>query len=157
VTLGGPRPVGAALWPGRRRRAKVAAAQQNEHSMTFFGHLHAWLAYAGLVATLGWAAAILFGAGDVARFGAMYRRVYLAMAVLVGLSALAGLVATVIGPWWRMAFPWIGLAAIALHNILGARSRRALWAMRTGPVLVLALVQVVVLVLATGLMAVRPF
>jgi hypothetical protein len=120
-----------------------------------FSTLHAWLAYAGLAATLVWAAAILFGAGDVARFGAMYRRVYLTMVVLVGLSGVAGL--AVIGPWWRMWFPWLGLAAIALHSVLGARSRRALWAMRTGPALVLALVQAVVLVIATGLMAVRPF
>jgi len=120
-----------------------------------FSTFHALLAYAGLAATLVWAAAILFGAGDVARFGATYRRVYMTMLGLVGLSGLMGL--AVIGPWWRMWFPWLGLLLIALHSMLGARSRRALWAMRTGPALVLALWQIVVLVVATGLMAARWF
>lgn len=125
--------------------------------MGFFGHLHSFLSYAGFLATLVWAGAILFGAGDVGRFGPLYRRVYLAMMVLVGLSALAGLAATILGPWVRMWFPWIGLAGVAVHNILGARSKRALHAMRTGPALVLAVVQVVVLVVVTGLMTVKPF
>ena len=56
-----------------------------------------------------------------------------------------------------MAFPWIGLVAVAGHGFAGARSRRFLAAARQGAATAAAALQVVLLLVAYGVMTTKPF
>ena len=125
--------------------------------MGFLSTLHALLSYLGFAATLFWAGAILVGAGDINRFDALYRKSAMAAMALVGLSAIFGLILTFLGPFAAWVFPWAGLVCVALHGILGKRAKVALYAMKTGSALKLAALQIVVLIIAMGLMGAKPF
>ncbi|ADO42204.1 hypothetical protein [Ketogulonicigenium vulgare] len=126
--------------------------------MGFFVFLHSATSYLGFLWTLFWVGGILFGAGDIARFPTMYRKcIYLPMMVLTGLSAVFGIIVTLFGPWLMWVFPWVGFAGIAVHNILGAKSRRALYAMQTGTALKFAAIQLLVLIIVLILMIWKPF
>ena len=125
--------------------------------MGFLNNLHALFAYAGFVATLFWAGAILIGAGDIKRFDGIYRKSAMIAQSTVGLSAVLGLISTFLGPFMSMIFPWAGLVVVALHGVLGKRAKVALYNMNTGKALKLAAVQLLLLIVAMGLMAVKPF
>lgn len=125
--------------------------------MGFLAGLHALVSYIGFFATLYWAGAILFGAGDVTRFAKHYRMGSMLAMAFVGLSGVIGLIVTFTNGWAGMLFPWIGLVGVALHGFLGVRAKKALYAMNTGTALKLAVVQVVILIVVTGLMSAKPF
>lgn len=125
--------------------------------MGFLAALHALLSYVGFFATLYWAGAILFGAGDIPRFPKHYRISYILAMAGIGMSGILGLIVTFVGGWSGMLFPWIGLVGVALHGFLGVKAKKALYAMNTGPALKLAAAQVVILIIVTGLMSAKPF
>ncbi|ARO14174.1 hypothetical protein BVG79_00822 [Ketogulonicigenium robustum] len=124
--------------------------------MGFLALLHSLTSYIGFLATIAWAGAVLFGAGDVARFGGLYKRIYLVMMISTGLSGVFGLIVTIFGPWLTYVFPWIGLVGLGVHNMLGARSRKML-AADTGRALIFAAIQIAVLVVVLVLMICKPF
>ena len=125
--------------------------------MGFLAALHAIVSYVGFIATLYWAGAILFGAGDVVRFPKHYRISYILAMAGIGLSGIIGLITTLTGGWAGMIFPWLGLVGVALHGVLGVKSKKALYAMNTGSALKLAAVQLVILIVVIGLMGAKPF
>ena len=125
--------------------------------MGFLAGLHAVTSYVGFFATLYFAGAVLFGAGDVIRFPKHYRISYILAMAGIGLSGIFGLITTFAGGWSGMLFPWIGLVGVAAHGFLGVKAKKALYAMNTGSALKLAVVQVVILIVVIGLMSAKPF
>ncbi|MFU7416663.1 hypothetical protein [Ectopseudomonas oleovorans] len=56
--------------------------------------------------------------------GGHAKMTYIAHRIVSGLAGLTGLVVTVVGPWQAMLFPYIGLAAFAVHGIAANISKK---------------------------------
>lgn len=114
---------------------------------------HIGLAVLALLLTLGWAALVAASAGR----GRSSRLVYIGAMASTGLVGVTGVIAAFAGGFATMAFPWIGLVAIAGHGFAGARSRRYLAADRQRAAIGAVALQVVLLLVAYGVMTARLF
>jgi hypothetical protein len=110
---------------------------------------HVGLAVLALVLTLGWAAIVV---ATTAAPGRSFRLVYIGAMASTGLVGVTGLIAAFAGGFATMAFPWIGLVAVVGHAVAGARCRRSLAADRRGAAIAAAALQVVLLLVAYGVM-----
>jgi hypothetical protein len=112
---------------------------------------HSGLAALSLVTTLGWLVVVAFGPIG------LRRPLYIAAMASTGLVGLSGLATMVVGGWWPVVFPYVGLAAVAVHAAAGGIAKRDLAAGRRGAAVVAALVQVLTLIAAYGIMTVKPW
>jgi len=112
------------------------------------------LAVLALALTLGWAAIVV---ATTAGPGRSSRLVYIGAMASTGLVGVTGVIAAFAGGFVTMAFPWIGLVAVAGHGFAGARSRRNLATDRKGAAIAAAALQVVLLLVAYGVMTAKPF
>ncbi len=115
---------------------------------------HVGLAVLAVLLTLGWAAIVV---APSAGPGRPSRLVYIGAMASTGLVGVTGLIAAFAGGFATMAFPWIGLVAIAGHGFAGVRSRRFLAADRKSAAIGAAALQVVLLLVAYGVMTAKPF
>ncbi len=115
---------------------------------------HMGLAVLALLLTLGWAALVVAAKAGPGRSS---RPVYVGAMASTGLAGVTGVVLAFAGGFATMAFPWIGLVAVAGHGFAGARSRRFLAAARQGAATAAAALQVVLLLVAYGVMTTKPF
>ena len=115
---------------------------------------HVGLAVLALLLTLGWTAFVV--AASPGR-GRPSRLVYIGAIASTGLVGVTGIVLAFAGGFATMAFPWIGLVAVAGHGFAGARSRKFLAADRKGAAIAAAALQVVLLLVAYGVMTAKPF
>ena len=115
---------------------------------------HVGLAVLALLFTLGWAAFVV--AASAGR-GRSSRLVYIGAMASTGLVGVTGVILAFAGGFATMAFPWIGLVAVAGHGFAGARSRRYLAADRNGAAIGAAALQVVLLLVAYGAMTAKLF
>jgi len=115
---------------------------------------HVGLAVLALLLTLGWAAFVVAAKAGPRRSS---RLVYVGAIASTGLVGVTGVILAFAGGFATMAFPWIGLVAVAGHGVAGARSRRFLAADRKGAAIAAAALQVVLLLIAYGVMTAKPF
>ena len=115
---------------------------------------HMGLAVLALLLTLGWAAFVVAGSPGP---GQLSRPVYIGAMASTGLVGVTGVILAFAGGFATMAFPWIGLLAVAGHGFAGARSRRFLAAGRQGAATAAAALQVALLLVAYGVMTAKPF
>jgi len=115
---------------------------------------HVGLAVLALLLTLVWAALVVAAKAGPGRSS---RLVYVGAIASTGLVGLTGVVLAFAGGFATMAFPWIGLVAVAVHGVAGARSRRFVAADRKGAAIAAAALQVVLLLVAYGVMTAKPF
>ena len=115
---------------------------------------HAGLAGLALLLTLGWAAFVIVAKASSGRSS---RLVYIGAIASTGLVGLTGIILAFAGGFATSAFPWVGLVAVAGHGVAGARSRRFLAADRKGAAIAVAALQVVLLLVAYGVMTAKPF
>jgi hypothetical protein len=115
---------------------------------------HIGLAVLALLLTLGWAAIVVAASAGPGRSS---RVVYIGAMASTGLVGVTGVIAAFAGGFATMAFPWIGLVAIAGHGLAGVRSRRYLAADRKRAAIGAAALQVVLLLVAYGVMTARLF
>jgi hypothetical protein len=115
---------------------------------------HVGLAVLALVLTLGWGAIVV---AATAGPGRSPRLVYIGAMASTGLVGVTGVIAAFAGGFATMAFPWIGLVAVAGHGFAGARSRRSLAADRKRAAIAAAALQAALLLVAYGVMTAKPF
>ena len=115
---------------------------------------HVGLAVLALLSTLGWAAIVVLAKSAPGRSS---RLAYIGAIASTGLAGVTGVVLAFAGGFATMAFPWIGLVAVAGHGLAGARSRRFVAADRKGAAIAAAALQVVLLLVAYGVMTAKPF
>jgi hypothetical protein len=115
---------------------------------------HAGLAVLALALTLVWAVMVVAAKAGPGRAS---RLAYVGAVASTGLVGLTGVILAFAGGFVTMAFPWIGLVAVAGHGIAGARSQRFLAADRRGAAIAAAAVQVALLLVAYGVMTAKPF
>jgi hypothetical protein len=115
---------------------------------------HVGLAVLALLLTLGWAS---FVVAATAAPGRSSRLVYIGAMASTGLVGVTGVIAAFAGGFATMAFPWIGLVAIIGHGVAGVRSRRDLAENRRGAAIAAAGLQVVLLLVAYGVMTAKLF
>jgi hypothetical protein len=115
---------------------------------------HVGLAVLALLLTLGWAS---FVVAATAVPGRASRLVYIGAMASTGLVGVTGVVAAFAGGFATMAFPWIGLVAVVGHGFAGVRSRRDLAENRRSAAIAAAGLQVVLLLVAYGVMTAKPF
>ncbi|MCG5242310.1 hypothetical protein [Azospirillum doebereinerae] len=117
--------------------------------------LHRLTAVLAILGTLVWAFGALRGAAP----GLTARRkgLYVAAMASTGIAGLTGLAVTFAGPWASMLFPYLGLAAVAGHGVAGGMAKRAVIAGSRKTVAGAVAIQVVMLLVASYLMAVKPF
>jgi len=116
--------------------------------------IHVGLAVLALLLTLVWAAFVVtakVGPGRSSRLASV------GAIASTGLVGLTGVVLAFAGGFATKAFPWIGLVAVAVHGVAGARSRWFLAADRKGAAIAAAALQVVLLLVAYGVMTSKPF
>jgi len=117
--------------------------------------LHRLTAVLAILGTLVWAVAALRGAAPGLTGGR--KGLYIAAMATTGIAGLTGLAVTFVGPWSAMLFPYLGLVAVALHGVAGGMAKRAALAGRRGTVAGGVAIQLVMLLGASYLMAVKPF
>jgi succinate dehydrogenase hydrophobic anchor subunit len=115
---------------------------------------HVGLAVLALLLTLGWAAFIVAASAGAGRWS---RLTYIGAMASTGVVGVTGVIAAFAGGFAAMAFPWIGLVAVAGHGFAGMRSRRYLAADRERSALGAAALQVALLVVAYGVMTAKHF
>jgi len=115
---------------------------------------HVGLAVLALALTLAWAAIVVAAKAGPGRSS---RLIYIGAMASTGLVGVTGVIAAVAGGFVTMAFPWIGLVAVVGHGFAGARSRRSLAADRKGAAIGAAALQVVLLLVAYGVMTAKLF
>ena len=115
---------------------------------------HVGVAVLALLLTLGWGAIVVATAAGPSRSS---RLVYIGAMASTGLTGVTGVIAAFAGGFATMAFPWIGLVAVAGHGVAGARSRRFLAADRKSAAIAAAALQVALLLVAYGVMTAKPF
>lgn len=121
----------------------------------FFFEAHRGLSVLSLLFTLGWGGIVFSAQPGTAALGGLQRLVYIGALAFTGLLGLSGL--AVIGPWFTMLFPWLGLFAIVGHGIAGARSRKALAAGDKQKALLLVALQTILIIVALLLMVFKTF
>lgn len=119
--------------------------------------LHRLTAVLSILGTLAWAVWALRGTGMAYGMTAGRKKLYIAAMATTGIAGVTGIAVTVFGPWMQMLFPYLGLAAVAGHGVAGGMAKRALAAGRRPTVAGAVAVQVVLLLAASYLMAVKPF
>lgn len=125
--------------------------------LDLFAKAHSGLAMLSLIATIFWAISVYVGQAGTKAYGSFQKISYISAMATTGLTGIIGLIATLMGPFMATFFPWIGLAVIALHGVLGARSRKAYVINDASPALTLAVLQVVCLIVVYYLMVAKPF
>ena len=115
---------------------------------------HVGLAVLALLFTLGWAALVVAATAGPRRSS---RLVYIGAMASTGLAGVTGVILAFAGGFATMAFPWIGLVAVAGHGFAGARSRRYLGVDRKGAAIGAAVLQLVLLLVAYGVMTAKHF
>jgi tryptophan synthase alpha subunit len=119
---------------------------------------HKGLAMLSVVLTLCWTFVVLVASRTSSlELAGLRRLTYVGAAASTGLVGVTGLIVMAMGSWLAMVFPWVGLVAVAGHGVAGARSRKALMAGNKGIAIGSAILQIVLLVLAYGLMTIKPF
>ena len=118
---------------------------------------HRGFAILGCLTTVVWAALALLPTLRNRPAPGLWRPTYIAAMATTGLSGVTGLVLMWMGNWLTFVFPWLGLAAIALHGVAGVRGRKALAIGAAGPLAIAVTVQIVTLIVIYGLMTVKPF
>lgn len=124
---------------------------------TVINEAHTGLAPLALLFTIAWAIVAATVPASFSALGGWRKSVYIAAMAVTGLVGLTGLIITVMGPWYAYGFVWIGLIAVGLHGVAGVRSRKAVVAGGKGKAVGMAVAQIIFLVIAYGLMTVRPF
>ncbi|SFB74293.1 hypothetical protein [Tropicimonas isoalkanivorans] len=124
---------------------------------TAFSEAHRGFAMLGCLTTVLWALAALIPTIRHRPAPRLWRPLFIAAMATTGLSGLTGLVVLFFGGWLSFIFPWLGIVAIALHGMAGARGRKALEAGAAGPLAVALTVQILALVVAYALMIAKPF
>lgn len=121
----------------------------------FFGAHHGF-AMLGVAFTLAFAliASLPLTGRALPRF---WRPVYIAAMATTGLSGVTGLVVLWLGGWLAFVFPWLGLAAVALHGVAGVRARKALAAGAQAKLLAALSAQILTLLVVYWLMMEKPF
>ena len=115
---------------------------------------HVGLAVLALLLTLGWAAFVVAASAGPSRSS---RLVYIGAMASTGLTGVTGVILAFAGAFATMAFPWIGLVAVAGHGFAGVRSRRYLAGDRNGAAIGAAALQAALLLVAYGVMTTKPF
>lgn len=120
-------------------------------------HTHTLLSLLGLLATLAWLVVAWRGAASPSpELSGKTRLCYILNRALVGLAGLSGIVLTGLGPWLQMLFPYLGLAAFIIHGLAAAASKKAWGSGRERFLRGTLLIQVLALLVAAALMAVKP-
>ncbi|MEW5422412.1 hypothetical protein [Amorphus sp. 3PC139-8] len=135
----------------------VSAADQEFDMYMVINEAHTGLAPLALLFTIAWALVAATVPAGFSALGGWRKSVYIAAMAVTGLVGLTGLIVTVMGSWYTAGFVWIGLIAVILHGIAGVRSRKAAVAGAKGRAVSMAVAQIIFLVIAYGLMTVRPF
>ncbi|MDQ0316962.1 hypothetical protein [Amorphus orientalis] len=124
---------------------------------TMFNEAHTGLAQLALLFTVAWAVVAATVPAGISEIRGWRKSIYIAAMAVTGVVGLSGLVIMVMGSWYAFGFVWLGLLAIVLHGLAGTRSRKAAVAGAKGRAVGMAAAQIVFLVVAYGLMTVRPF
>lgn len=80
---------------------------------------------------------------------------YICTRIFGGIAALTGLAVTFVGPWQHMMFPYIGLILYVVHGLCVGFAKRSVDPIRTRRILLL--LQLLALIVMTGLMSAKPF
>lgn len=124
---------------------------------TILAQSHSGLASLALLFTIAWAVVVALAPAGLTALGGFRKVVYIGAMAITGLVGLTGLVMMVMGSWYAFGFIWIGLLAVILHGLAGVRSRKAIVAGAKTRAVGMAVAEVAFLVIAYGLMTVRPF
>lgn len=124
---------------------------------TLLIELHRGLSVLAFSLTAAWATIVIAAPHRPVRLGTLGRCIYLGAMATTGLTGVSGLFLLASAPWFAMGFPWVGLAAVAGHGVAGARGRRALAEGRRVAAINAVMLQILVLLVAFGLMLAKPF
>lgn len=83
--------------------------------------------------------------------------VYVCARIFGGIAALTGLGVTFAGPWQQMMYPYIGLILYVVHGLCIGFAKRSTAPSQLGMRRGLLLLQLLVLLVLTGLMSAKPF
>lgn len=83
--------------------------------------------------------------------------VYVFARIFGGIAALTGLGVTFAGPWQHMMYPYIGLILYVVHGLCIGFAKRSTQANQTTMRRTLLALQLLVLIILTGLMGAKPF
>lgn len=119
--------------------------------------LHKGVSMLALVLTLGWMFVVSAAPNRPQSLEGARRLIYIGAAVATGLVGLGGLILTMAGPWVSAVFPWVGMAAVIVHIIVGTRARNALSIGNRTRARLLARVQIAALAAGYGFMVTKPF
>jgi hypothetical protein len=85
------------------------------------------------------------------------KRLYIGHRIIAGMAAITGIAVTFIGPWRVMYFPYIGLAAFIVHELVASVSKRFLSSdADTAKRRAALLIQLVTLAILTHVMVAKP-
>lgn len=82
---------------------------------------------------------------------------YIFTRICGGLAALTGLGVTFVGSWQHMSYPYVGLILYVVHGLCAGFAKRVQSPAKLGLRRALLVLQLVVLLVLTGLMGTKPF
>ncbi|WP_284338173.1 hypothetical protein [Comamonas sp. NoAH] len=83
--------------------------------------------------------------------------VYVFTRIFGGIAALTGLGVTFVGPWQHMMFPYIGLILYVVHGLCMGFAKRSIASPQLGLRRSMLALQLLVLLMLTGLMGAKSF
>lgn len=83
--------------------------------------------------------------------------IYVFARIFGGIAALTGLGVTFVGPWQQMMYPYIGLILYVVHGLCLGFAKRSAAPAQASQRRTLLVLQLVVLLVLTGLMGAKPF